>query len=83
MVVQGGRVIELRYCRYCRSEENLTIDHMIPKSIGGKNEVKNYQCLCKRCNEIKSGLSHKQVKTLFAWHDEINQKRLSKDKRLI
>jgi len=30
-----------------------TIDHIYPKSKGGKNELENYQLLCKPCNEIK------------------------------
>lgn len=31
-----------------------TIDHIHPKSKGGKNHVDNYQLLCKVCNEDKS-----------------------------
>lgn len=30
-----------------------TIDHIHPKSKGGKNSLENYQILCKHCNEIK------------------------------
>jgi len=30
-----------------------TIDHIHPKSKGGKNELNNYQLLCKPCNETK------------------------------
>jgi len=31
-----------------------TIDHIHPKSRGGKNHIDNYQLLCKICNEDKS-----------------------------
>lgn len=40
-------------CLMCGSEEDLTIDHVIPKSLGGKNEIENYQTLCKKCNSFK------------------------------
>lgn len=32
----------------------ITIDHIKPKSKGGRNHVKNFQPMCKVCNEIKS-----------------------------
>ena len=31
----------------------LTIDHILPLSKGGKNEKKNRQCLCYTCNQRK------------------------------
>lgn len=41
-------------CLCCDSEDALTIDHIIPVSKGGKNEIKNYQTLCFDCNTSKS-----------------------------
>jgi 5-methylcytosine-specific restriction endonuclease McrA len=32
----------------------ITIDHIKPKSKGGRNHIENYQTMCKVCNEIKS-----------------------------
>jgi hypothetical protein len=32
----------------------MTIDHVHPKSKGGKDHISNYQTMCKVCNEIKS-----------------------------
>ena len=31
----------------------LTIDHIIPKSLGGPNSLKNYQLACEVCNNVK------------------------------
>lgn len=42
-----------RACRFCGSSENLTIDHVIPKSIGGTNDLRNLQLLCADCNAAK------------------------------
>lgn len=40
-------------CAYCGSEENLTIDHIIPQSKGGLDITKNVICCCKICNQNK------------------------------
>jgi len=40
-------------CLKCGSTENLTIDHVIPLSKGGKNTVDNIQVLCDTCNKKK------------------------------
>jgi len=32
----------------------ITIDHIHPKSKGGRNHVSNYQAMCKVCNEKKA-----------------------------
>lgn len=71
----------LKKCKYCLSEKNLTIDHKIPLSKGGTDNVKNLQCLCFRCNTRKGGLTDKQVKDLFQWLYDINHERLLKGKK--
>ncbi|GJN10178.1 hypothetical protein PR202_ga28250 [Eleusine coracana subsp. coracana] len=40
-------------CQYCSSGENLTIDHVIPISRGGKWEWENLVTACSRCNSRK------------------------------
>lgn len=40
-------------CGYCESRNNLTIDHIYPKSRGGKDNWENLISACFRCNSIK------------------------------
>lgn len=72
--------VKMNKCRYCHSTENLTIDHKIPKIQGGTDDLKNLQCLCKRCNTMKSGLSDRQIRNLFYWFLDIKFKQ-SKNKK--
>lgn len=44
-------------CQYCGNhfrESDLTIDHVIPRSKGGKNEWNNVAAACRTCNQRKS-----------------------------
>jgi len=41
-------------CLKCDSNSDLTIDHIVPVSLGGDNHHSNLQCLCRKCNSIKS-----------------------------
>jgi hypothetical protein len=43
---------DLLKCRYCNKKGN-TIDHMVPKSLGGKRTLTNCVCSCRRCNKLK------------------------------
>jgi len=40
-------------CLKCGSTEALSIDHVMPLSKGGSNEIGNLQTLCSRCNSSK------------------------------
>lgn len=43
-------------CQYCKRKfepELLTLDHVIPKSLGGKNVWTNLVAACKKCNQKK------------------------------
>jgi 5-methylcytosine-specific restriction endonuclease McrA len=44
-------------CCYCSSKKDLTIDHVIPRSKGGKNTWKNLVTCCKKCNKEKDDKS--------------------------
>ena len=41
-------------CQYCGTKKNLTIDHVIPRSKGGKDTWNNLVAACTTCN-VKKG----------------------------
>lgn len=43
-----------RTCKECGSTEDLSIDHIIPRSKGGTHDEDNLQTLCRRCNSAKN-----------------------------
>lgn len=46
-------------CAYCgqhRNHKYMSIDHIIPLSKGGTNDVGNLQCVCKKCNGLKEDM---------------------------
>ncbi len=43
-------------CRGCAATSNLQIDHVMPRALGGTNELTNLQLLCAPCNRRKSDL---------------------------
>lgn len=47
-------------CAYCGSKDNLEIEHIVSKSKGGTNSVKNLTLSCRKCNELKGNMSLKQ-----------------------
>jgi len=40
-------------CGVSADEKNLEVDHIFPKSLGGKDDINNYQALCYTCNAAK------------------------------
>ena len=57
----------LGFCPYCSSElfSGYHLDHIIPVSLGGGNDMDNLQCICARCN-LRKGAKHPDE-----WHEEI------------
>lgn len=41
-------------CQYCAKKSDLTIDHVLPKSRGGKDQWENLVTACEKCN-VKKG----------------------------
>jgi 5-methylcytosine-specific restriction endonuclease McrA len=51
-------------CQYCGkkfSTNELSLDHIIPRSMGGKSIWENIVCACTACNARKGGQSPKQA----------------------
>lgn len=51
-------------CQYCGRRQptsELSLDHIIPRSMGGKTVWENIVCACTECNVKKGGLTPKQA----------------------
>lgn len=48
-------------CQYCGANKMLTIDHVIPKSKGGKTNWQNLITACHRCNTQKGDRTPEQA----------------------
>lgn len=54
-------------CVYCGTSDNLTIDHLLPKTMNGTNSVINLVTCCSKCNTRKSNklVRSNHVYTMF------------------
>jgi 5-methylcytosine-specific restriction endonuclease McrA len=50
---------ECYYCCVPLSLDTSTIDHIVPKSKGGSNDINNYCLCCYQCNQKKRTMSAK------------------------
>eukprot|EP00884_Botryococcus_braunii_P010622 jgi/Botrbrau1/19561/Bobra.0035s0053.1 len=48
-------------CQYCRSKHDLTIDHVVPASLGGQWSWDNLVTACSKCNVMKGARTLKQM----------------------
>lgn len=42
-------------CRYCGSENDLQIHHIVPRALHGKSDPQNLATACKTCNDLIGG----------------------------
>ena len=49
-------------CCYCGSFKDLTIDHVIPRSRGGKSTFENCVTACRECNNLKGNRTPAEAK---------------------
>lgn len=49
-------------CQYCSRKTNLTIDHVVPKKLGGKSTWENMVACCQQCNIKKSDFLPREIK---------------------
>lgn len=49
-------------CQYCGSTKDLTLDHVLPRSKGGRSTWDNLVSACKPCNSRKGDLTPEEAK---------------------
>jgi len=49
-------------CQYCGTTKNLTLDHVIPRSRGGRHTWDNVVAACSECNGRKSDRTPKEAR---------------------
>ena len=54
-------------CQYCSSSDDLTFDHVIPRSKGGQTTWDNVVAACSPCNLAKGGALPREAK-MFPYH---------------
>ena len=59
-------------CVICGSTENITIDHIVPITKGGTNDIDNLQPLCKSCNSSKN---NKTMEEFLRYIETKNEKK--------
>jgi 5-methylcytosine-specific restriction endonuclease McrA len=50
-------------CQMCGTEERLSVDHIVPRTLGGSDSLDNLQVLCSSCNSAKGGRFFDRPKT--------------------
>jgi 5-methylcytosine-specific restriction endonuclease McrA len=48
-------------CQYCGSRQNLTLDHVMPRSRGGKDTWENLITACQSCNTRKGDMTPEEA----------------------
>ncbi len=48
-------------CQYCSAAGELTLDHIVPRSRGGRTSWENIVCCCHRCNARKGNRLPEEV----------------------
>jgi len=59
-------------CGTSAEEKSIEVDHIVPKSLGGKDDIANYQALCYSCNASKlnrDSTDHRKNKTLYDFRE--------------
>lgn len=65
--LSGGRErIECHYCGRRMFWYSMTLDHVIPRTAGGTDELSNLLLCCKRCNNKKGSRSYGEYVTVAA-----------------
>lgn len=66
----GGRC---ELCGTTSEETPLHVDHILPKNLGGKDEISNYQALCYQCNGNKRDTDNtdfRKLKSMYEYREK-------------
>ena len=61
---------EIKTCDYCNNLFDplaASLDHILPKSRGGSNELENLHLVCFSCNLMKGNLTDSEFRDLLRW----------------
>lgn len=45
---------DARTCIHCGAQKRLTVDHIVPSSRGGSDDINNLVTMCRSCNSTKN-----------------------------
>jgi hypothetical protein len=65
---------ECRYCKTLLMLKNVSADHRLPISRGGRNLLSNIDFICKSCNKAKSDFSSVEFEYLLSLLDQMEKK---------
>ncbi len=81
-------------CGISAEEKNLEVDHIHPKSLGGKDDLSNYQALCYSCNaakgntdntdfrELNTQYEHRENECIFCSLQSVDRERIVEENKL-
>lgn len=58
------------HCAYCgqhMKQKNMTVDHLVPQSGGGGNNIENLMPSCRDCNTAKAADNLEMLRISLAW----------------
>ncbi|CAB4142192.1 HNHc domain containing protein [uncultured Caudovirales phage] len=70
-------------CQKCGTEENLTVDHIVPRVLGGSDAMSNLEVLCQSCNSSKGGRFFESPKTPPTLHGSFYPKNATESHYLL
>ena len=70
-------------CGISADEKNIEVDHIFPRSLGGKDDLSNYQALCYSCNAAKRNTDDTDFRVFKSMYEERVEKCLFCDVQTI
>lgn len=63
-------------CGYCGCKQNLTIDHILPRSRGGEDTWENLVTSCSKCNTKKGNKTPKEANMKLLFYPKVPSNKL-------